>query len=79
MDWVAGLSKWCAFKDTWVEGLRMMAGDLAIGALPVALAPAEEVQLCRGIVIERQIAAYWLQGEAPAYSEVETVTLLSVC
>ena len=79
MDLVAFLREFSSFKDTWLEGLRIMDGDLAIGARPIAQASTEAVQLCRSIVIERQIAAYWLQGDDPAYSAVEPVTLLSVC
>jgi hypothetical protein len=79
MDMIAFLRKWSSFKDTWLEGLRIIDGDLAIGAQPIALAPTESVLLCRAGTIERQIAAYWLQGDAPAYSAVEPVTLLSVC
>ena len=79
MDLVAHLRGLSTFKDTWLEGLRIMDGDLAIGAQPLAQASAEAVQLCRSIAIERQIAAYWLQGDDPTYSAVEPVTLLSVC
>jgi hypothetical protein len=79
MDLVAFLRGFSSFKDTWLEGLRILDGDLAIGAQPLSQAPAEEVQLCRSIAIERQIAAYWLQGDDPVYSAVEPVTLLSVC
>ncbi len=79
MDLVAFLRKWPSFKDTWLEGLRIIDGDLAIGAQPLARAPSEAVQFCRAGSIERQIAAYWLQGDAPAYSSVEPVALLSVC
>jgi hypothetical protein len=78
MDLVAFLRKFSSFADTWLEGLRIMDGDLAIGAQPLAQAPAEAVQLCRTLTMERQIAAYWLQGDAPAYSAVQPVTLLSV-
>jgi hypothetical protein len=79
MDLVAFLREFSSFKDTWLDGLRIVDGDLAIGAQPLAQASAEAVQLCRSIAIERQIAAYWLQGDDPAYSAVEPVTLLSVC
>jgi hypothetical protein len=79
MDLVAFLRGFSSFKDTWLDGLRIIDGDLAIGALPLAQAPAEEVQLCRSIAMERQIAAYWLQGDDPVYSAVAPVTLLSVC
>ncbi len=79
MDMVAFLRRFSTFADTWLEGLRIVDGDLAIGAQPLAQVPAEAVQLCRGITIERQIAAYWLQGDAPIYSAVQPVTLLSVC
>jgi Domain of unknown function (DUF4272) len=78
MDLVAHLRRVSSLADTWMKGLRILDGDLAIGAQPIAQAPAEAVQLCRGIAIERQIAAYWLQGDDPAYSAVKPVTLLSV-
>jgi Domain of unknown function (DUF4272) len=78
MDLVAHLGKVSSSSDIWLKGLRIMDGDLAIGAQPLDQASAEAVQLCRSIAIERQIAAYWLQGDDPAYSAVQPVTLFSV-
>jgi len=67
MDLAAFLRGFSSFKDTWLDGLRILNGDLAIGAQPISQVSAEEVRLCGSIAIERQIAAYWLQGDDPVY------------
>jgi hypothetical protein len=66
-----------SFKETWLEGLRLTKGDLAIGGRPIAEAPSESVQHCEEIAVERQRAAYWLQGHDPVYSKVDISTILT--
>jgi len=78
-DFVGHLRKQSSFKETWLEDLRIVDGDLAIGAQAIFNAPAEEVERCERMAVERQIAAYWLQGDAPVYSKVDPSTLLSAC
>jgi hypothetical protein len=34
---------------------------------------------CGSIAQERQLAAYWLEGDNEVYSQVNTPTLLSAC
>jgi hypothetical protein len=79
MDLVAFLRAFGSFKEAWLDDLRIVDGDLAIGTHSIFRASAEEVQRCRCIAVERQIAAYWLQGDDPVYSKVDPVTLLSAC
>jgi hypothetical protein len=54
-------------------------GDLAIGDQSIKNAPPEKVAFCERIALERQIAAYWIQGDARIYSKVEPTTLLAAC
>jgi hypothetical protein len=78
-DLVGYLRRHASFRETWLEGLRIQGGDLAIGAQPIADAPAEKVQTCERMAVERQMAAYWLEGDDPVYSNVDPTTLLSAC
>jgi hypothetical protein len=57
-----------------LEGLRLADGDLAIGANPIAKAPADHVRYCQSIAQERHRAANWLLGYESVYSEVDTST-----
>jgi hypothetical protein len=79
MDYAGYLRGHAFFKDTWLEGVRFVNGDLAIGAQAIADAPAEEVVACRSAADERRQAAYWLQGDASLYSKVDPATVLSAC
>ena len=79
MDFAAYLRRYPMFKEQWLEGLRFVGGDLAIGANSVTEAPLEQVNDCTSIAEERQIAAYWLQGDKRVYSEVSPDTFLSAC
>jgi hypothetical protein len=79
MDFVTYLRAHSFFQETWLENVRMVDGDLAIGAQSIADASATEVQSCQGITYQRQVAAYWLQGDHPLYSKVDAATLLSAC
>jgi Domain of unknown function (DUF4272) len=79
MDYVAYLRQHGSFTETWLEQLRFVNGDLAIGDCAIADAPAEQVVHCRGSADERRIAAYWLQGDDAIYSKVDPATLLSAC
>jgi tetratricopeptide (TPR) repeat protein len=79
MDFAAYLRAHPRFKEQWLDGLRFIDGDLAIGDRPVARAACEDRQNCTSNAIESQIAAYWLQGDDRIYSEVNPSTLLSAC
>lgn len=79
MDLVAFLRRFSTFQETWLGGLRIVDGDLALGARPISQATAEEIQRCQRSAVERQIAAYWLQGDDPVYSRVDPATMLSAC
>ena len=78
-DFVGHLRRQGSYKETWLEGLRIVDDDLAIGERSIVNAAAEEVERCERIAVERQIAAYWLQGDASVYSKVDPATLLSAC
>jgi Domain of unknown function (DUF4272) len=78
-DLIGYLRSQPSFKETWLEGLRVVDGDLAVGSQPIASAPAERVQACERIAVERQTAAYWLEGDDAVYSKVDPTTLLSAC
>ena len=49
MDFAAYLRKYPMFKEQWLEGLRFVGGDLAIGANSVTEAPLEQVKNCTSI------------------------------
>jgi hypothetical protein len=79
MDFRRYLSRHPAFQDHWLDQLRFVDNDLAIGSETIAAASAEEVQRCTSIALERQIAAYWLRGDHATYSNVDPVSLLIAC
>jgi hypothetical protein len=79
MDFVGDLRAHPNFKDIWLEHLRLIDGDLALGDKCIAAASEEEVRRCTSIAVERQIAAYWLQGDDPIYSQVNPATILMAC
>jgi hypothetical protein len=79
MDFAGYLRGHPSFKEYWLDGLRYMDGDLAFGDRGIADASREEIKKCTSIARERQIAAYWLQGDDAIYSNVNPVTLLSAC
>jgi hypothetical protein len=78
-DFNAYLRRHASFRETWLEGLRFVDGDLAIGDQSIKNVPPERVAFCERIALERQIAAYWIQGDARIYSKVEPTTLLAAC
>ena len=77
MSFATGLKLHPAYRQSWLNGLRLVGGDLAIGDRAIGNAPDDAVQTCRSIALERQIAAYWLQGDARTYSRVMPATVLS--
>jgi hypothetical protein len=79
MDFAGYLRAHPRFQEYWLTGLRLVDGDLAIGSKSIAAADPGDVKTCASIAVERQIAAYWLQGTEPTYSKVDASTLLSSC
>jgi hypothetical protein len=79
MDFEAYLRAHPRFREDWLDGLPLIDGDLAIGDRPIADAEPDEVDKCTSIAVERQIAAYWLEGDEPTYSAVNPSTFLSAC
>ena len=79
MDFVRYLQSHPCYKETWLEGLRLKDGDLALGDTAIADAPADVIERCGSTAVERQIAAYWLRGDHRIYSNVNPATLLSTC
>jgi hypothetical protein len=79
MDFAAHLHAHPRFQDYWLEGLRLVGGDLALGGQSIADASPEDVQQCMAMAVARQIAAYWLRGADPLYSRVRPNTLLIEC
>jgi hypothetical protein len=79
LDFIDQLRRQPAFRESWLEGLRTVNGDLAIGSHALADAPPELVERCERRAVERLTAAYWLQGDDPVYSNVVPSTLLSAC
>jgi hypothetical protein len=79
LDFVGYLRRHASFREAWLEGLNIVDGDLALSAQAIAQADAEKVQTCERIALERQIAAYWLEGDARVYSNVNPTTLLTAC
>jgi hypothetical protein len=77
MDFEAYLRRHPRFQEYWLAGLRLMDGDLAIGDCSIAQATPDAVADCTSIAIERQIAAYWLEGDHKIYSKVNPSTILS--
>jgi hypothetical protein len=79
MDFVAYLRRHPSFKERWLERLPIIDNDLAIRGQSIASAPRSHVTDCTSTVIERQIAAYWLQGDNAVYSKVNPTTFLTGC
>jgi hypothetical protein len=77
MDYVGYLRSHPFFKERWLQNLPIIDRDLAIGDKAVADAPADVVRTCESIAVERAIAAYWLRGDDPIYSNVDPSTILS--
>jgi hypothetical protein len=77
MDMAGYLRAHPSFRESWLNGLLFADGDLAIGGKSIDAASREDVATCASIAVERQIAAYWLQGNAPTYSRVDPATMLS--
>jgi hypothetical protein len=79
MDLAAHLRAHPGFQDSWLEGLRLVGGDLALGGRSVADASPGDVRQCTAMAVARQVAAYWLRGDDPLYSRVSPDTLLTAC
>jgi hypothetical protein len=79
MDFAGYLRRHPMFKEYWLDGLRWSDGDLALGEHSIATASAEEVSDRWSIAVERQIAAFWLEGDDRVYSQVSPDTLLAAC
>jgi tetratricopeptide (TPR) repeat protein len=79
MDFAGYLRGHGHFEEHWLDGLRLIDGDLALGDTSIAAASPEDVRRCASIAVERQIAAYWLRGDDRTYSKVIPSTLLSAC
>jgi hypothetical protein len=79
MDFLGYLKSHPSFKENWLDGLRFIDGDLALGDSPIGDAPEEFVSDCMSVALERQIAAYWLQGDNEVYSQVSPDTILTAC
>ena len=79
MDFATHLQAHPRFQEYWLEGLRLVGGDLALGGQSIADASSEDVQQCMNMAVARQIAAYWLRGADPLYSRVRPNTLLITC
>jgi tetratricopeptide (TPR) repeat protein len=79
MDFAGYLRQHPRFKDYWLDHLRLIDGELVIGDRGIADALPPLVEACRSVAVERQIAAYWLRGDAVTYSKVEASTMLSGC
>jgi tetratricopeptide (TPR) repeat protein len=77
MDLAAYLRNHPRFKRHWLDGLRLIDSDLALGDKPISRAVPEAIKQCKSITLERQIAAYWLEGDHKTYSKVVSGTILS--
>jgi hypothetical protein len=78
-DFMSYLRRHSAFHEDWLDGLRFIDDDLAIGNQSIVSAPADRVQYCERIAIERETAVYWIQGDDRVYSKIDPSTLLSAC
>jgi Domain of unknown function (DUF4272) len=63
--------EWATFD---LRGVKLIDGDLAIGGAPIARATRDDVFRAMSIASERHIAANWLIGWDPIYSDVENPT-----
>jgi hypothetical protein len=77
MDFAGYLRAHPSFKESWLNGLPLVDGDLEMYGKPIGDASRADVDTCASIAVERQIAAYWLQGDARVYSEVDPATVLT--
>jgi tetratricopeptide (TPR) repeat protein len=79
MDFAQYLRAHPRFQEHWLDHLRLIDGDLAIGDQSLADAFPRTVEHTRSCAVERQIAAYWLNGADVTYSNVQANTMLSGC
>jgi hypothetical protein len=77
MDFPGYLRQHPFTKPYWLDGLRFVENDLAIGDECVGDVAREVFENCRSTAVERQIAAYWLQGDERLYSRISASTILS--
>jgi hypothetical protein len=77
LDFPAYLRRHPFTKPYWLDGLRFAKGDLAIGEQCVTDVAEDVFENCRSTAVERQIAAYWLQGDNEVYTQVDQSTILS--
>lgn len=71
---LAAFARTAWFGPLSLDLARLSGGDLAIGGRPIARADDALLARCESIASERRIAARWLLGDAPVYSEVDTST-----
>lgn len=57
-----------------LEGVALLAGDLALRGAPISDCEADVVTECASIAFERHQAINWLAGHHDVYSEVDTST-----
>lgn len=57
-----------------LDGLRLVDGDLAVGAHPIAAARADAVSTVSSAALERHLAINWLVGDAEVYSRTDVST-----
>jgi hypothetical protein len=87
MDFKGYLERYHCFRPEWLEGLTFDAkGDLVASHLekgkrvpgkPIGEIGEHVIADLNSVNVERQIAAYWLEGDAEVYSEVQPSTLLA--
>jgi hypothetical protein len=63
--------EWATFN---LEGVALCERDLAIGGRPITDADPELLQLAMNIASERHVAANWLIGWNPIYSDLDNPT-----
>jgi tetratricopeptide (TPR) repeat protein len=76
MKFVRYLRSHPSFKESWLGGLQFVAGDLALRGQTLSEVPPEHVATFTSAAVERQEAAYWLQGDEPVYAHVVANTVL---
>ena len=70
----AGFAETAWFGPLSLEGVRLVDGDLAIGAQTISKTSEEALQSAMSIAQERHRAANWLAGECSVFSDTETNT-----
>jgi hypothetical protein len=70
----AELAQRAWFGPLSLDGLRLCEGDLEIRGVPLFRAPKELWREAMSIALERQLAANWLEGQDPIYSQVTADT-----